>query len=167
MTLPPCLSSFVSFSLSVFVLQPLPLLGLSPWGSVCAVRVCAGCVCARVGVRHCSLCDITHSLFAEKSKWKECRDGLGVDFVTFHRNDQPDDVRQCINGRYPAVVARSEAGEVAMFMNAEQIAACGASPQQFAAEITRWLVLLGLRSYRSIRLSNQLGTTRRKRGTTV
>lgn len=96
---------------------------------------------ARVGVRHCSLCDITHSLFAEKSKWKECRDGLGVDFATFHRNDQPDDVRQCINGRYPAVVARSEAGEVAMFMNADEIAACGASPQQFAAEIMRRLVL--------------------------
>jgi len=96
---------------------------------------------ARVGVRHCSLCDITHSLLGEKSKWKECRSGLGVDFVTFHRNDQPDDVRQCIDGRYPAVVARSEAGEVAMFMNTDEIAACGASAQQFAAEITRRLVL--------------------------
>ena len=96
---------------------------------------------ARVGVRHCSLCDITHSVFGEKSKWKECRSGLGVDFETFHRNDQPDDVRQCIDGRYPAVVARSEAGEVTMFMNADEIAACGASPQEFVAEITRRLAL--------------------------
>jgi len=96
---------------------------------------------ARVGLRHCSLCDITHSLFAEKSKWKECRDGLGVDFVTFHRNDQPDDVRQCINGWYPAVVARSESGEMTMFMNADEIAACGESPQQFVVEITRRLAL--------------------------
>lgn len=96
---------------------------------------------ARVGVRHCSLCDITHSLFAEKVKWKECRDDLGVEFETFHRNDQPDDVRECINGRYPAVVARSEGGEVTMFMNSDEIAECGASPQQFVAEITRRLAL--------------------------
>ncbi|GDX28315.1 hypothetical protein LBMAG13_07390 [Actinomycetes bacterium] len=96
---------------------------------------------ARVGVRHCSLCDITHSAFGEKSKWKECRSGLAADFETFHRNDQPDDVRQCIDGRYPAVVARSEAGEVTMFMNADEIAACGASPQEFVAEITRRLAL--------------------------
>ena len=50
-SLPPCLSSFVSFSLSVFVWQPLPLLGLSQWGRVCAVciYVCMQChVCMHV-----------------------------------------------------------------------------------------------------------------------
>lgn len=96
---------------------------------------------ARVGVRHCSLCDNTHSLFGEKSKRRECRSGLAVDFVTVRRNDQPEDVRQCVDGRYLAVVARSEGGEVTIFMNADEIAACGASPQQFVAEITRRLAL--------------------------
>ena len=34
---------------------------------------------ARFGVRHCSLCDITHSLFREKSQWRECQSRLEHD----------------------------------------------------------------------------------------
>ena len=98
---------------------------------------------ARFGVRHCSLCDITHSLFREKSQWRECKSKLDteldVEFETFHRNDQPDDVRVCIDGKYPAVVMRSDDGVVSMFMNASEIETCGASPEQFVAEISRKL----------------------------
>lgn len=100
---------------------------------------------ARFGVRHCSLCDITHSLLREKPEWRECRgkldSELGIEFETFHRNDQPDDVRRSIDGKYPAVVVRAESGEVSLFMNADQIAACGTSPEGFAAEISRRLAL--------------------------
>ncbi len=96
---------------------------------------------ARFGLRHCSLCDITHSLFREKSRWRECQSrlehDLHVEIETFHRNDQPDDVRACINGQYPAVVMRGDDGVVSMFMNASEIEACGASPENFAAEISR------------------------------
>jgi hypothetical protein len=96
---------------------------------------------ARFGVRHCSLCDITHSLFREKSQWRECQSrlesDLHVEIETFHRNDQPDDVRACIDGKYPAVVMRGDDGVVSMFMNASEIDACGASPENFAAEIAR------------------------------
>lgn len=96
---------------------------------------------ARFGVRHCSLCDITHSLFREKSQWRECQSrlesDLHVEIETFHRNDQPDDVRACIDGKYPAVVMRGDDGVVSMFMNASEIEACGASPENFAAEIAR------------------------------
>ncbi|MGA1413339.1 MAG: hypothetical protein ACO32F_07890, partial [Ilumatobacteraceae bacterium] len=94
---------------------------------------------ARFGLRHCSLCDITHSLFREKSQWRECQSrlehDLHVEIETFHRNDQPDDVRACINGQYPAVVMRGDDGVVSMFMTASEIDACGASPEKFAAEI--------------------------------
>ncbi len=100
---------------------------------------------ARFGVRHCSLCDITHSLFREKSEWRECKSSLdvdlGVEFEAFHRNDQPEDVRKCIDGNYPAVVMRNDAGEVNLFMSASEIASCGTSPGQFVAEITRRLAL--------------------------
>ena len=100
---------------------------------------------ARFGVRHCSLCDITHSLFREKLQWRECKSKLdadfGVEFEVFHRNDQPEDVRKCIDGDYPAVVMRNDAGKVNLFMNAGEIATCGASPEQFVAEIARRLAL--------------------------
>ena len=96
---------------------------------------------ARFGVRHCSLCDITHSLFREKSQWRECQSrlesDLHVEFETFHRNDQPEDVRACIDGDYPAVVMRGDDGKVSMFMSAGEIEACGVSPEQFVAEISR------------------------------
>ena len=98
---------------------------------------------ARFGVRHCSLCDITHSLFREKAQWRDCQskleDDLHVEFETFHRNDQPDDVRACIDGKYPAVVMRGDDGVVSMFMNASEIDACGASPEKFVAKISRKL----------------------------
>ena len=101
---------------------------------------------ARFGVRHCSLCDITHSLFREKSQWRECQSrlesDLHVEIETFHRNDQPDDVRVCIDGKYPAVVMRGDDGVVSMFMNASEIDACGASPEKFADEISRRMAQL-------------------------
>lgn len=97
---------------------------------------------ARFGVRHCSLCDITHSLFSEKPEWKECQRELaeeGVEFKAYHRNDQPHEVQTLIDGKYPAVVARDEADQLKLFMNANEISACGTSPEDFLAEIRRRL----------------------------
>jgi hypothetical protein len=48
---------------------------------------------ARLGREHCGLCDITHGSVREKAEWKRCRAGLPVPFDTFHRDDQPDDIR--------------------------------------------------------------------------
>ena len=79
----------------------------------------------------------------EKSQWRECQSrlesDLRVEIETFHRNDQPDDVRACIDGKYPAVVMRGDDGVVSMFMTASEIDACGASPEKFADEISRRL----------------------------
>ena len=98
---------------------------------------------ARFGVRHCSLCDITHSLFSEKPEWKACQRELaeeeGIEFKAYHRNDQPDGVRLVIDGAYPAVVARHEGDQHSLFMNASEISACGVSPGEFLAEIKRRL----------------------------
>lgn len=94
---------------------------------------------ARFGVRHCSLCDITHGTFRQKAQWRECRDELGIEFSTFHRNEQPDDVRIFLNGNYPAVVLRNNDGALSLLMNKEQISDCGHSPELFFAEIQRRL----------------------------
>ena len=95
---------------------------------------------ARLGVRHCSLCDITHSLFREKANWQECQAELavkcGVEFRAFHRDDQPDAVRNVIKGAYPAVVAQDEAGKFSLFMTSSEISSCGESPRYFLDAIT-------------------------------
>jgi len=83
---------------------------------------------ARLGQRHCSLCDITHGLFSEKREWQECRSELGVTFTTFHRNDQPDDIRACLGTRLPAIAARTDDG-VRIFVTAEELEACHGKPE--------------------------------------
>ena len=94
---------------------------------------------ARLGLRHCSLCDITHSLFTEKSEWQQCVITLqtqhGIAFKAFHRDDQPDAVRTVINGNYPAVVAQDSNGIYTLFMNQTQIDACQKSPQNLLQQI--------------------------------
>lgn len=94
---------------------------------------------ARLGLRHCSLCDITHSLFTEKSEWQQCVKKLqtehGITFKAFHRDDQPNEVRTVIDGNYPAVVARDTQGHFTLFMNSAQIEACQKSPQKLLQHI--------------------------------
>lgn len=84
---------------------------------------------ARLGLRHCSLCDITHGLFTEKSSWQACASRLPVPFTTYHRNDQPDDVRACIGDQLPAIVARSERG-VELLVGPAELATCHADPDE-------------------------------------
>jgi hypothetical protein len=98
---------------------------------------------ARLGVRHCSLCDITHSLFRQRSIWQEkqqeLKDNHGVDFQAFHRNDQPAEVRIVIAGSYPAVVAQDELGNFSLFMSDAEISRCDGSAELFMAEIINQL----------------------------
>src|SRR5437763_5438495 len=65
---------------------------------------------ARLGRAHCALCDITHGLVRERPEWRACRGGLPVPFDTFHRDDQPENVRALLRGAAPAVVAETTAG---------------------------------------------------------
>jgi hypothetical protein len=83
---------------------------------------------ARLGQRHCSLCDITHGLFTPKPQWRDCAAALPVPFATYHRNDQPDDVRACIGDRLPAVVARTDDG-VRMFVDSDELETCHGDPR--------------------------------------
>lgn len=87
---------------------------------------------ARFGRRHCSLCDITHGVFTEKRTWQECRSHLGVAFTTFHRDDQPDDVRACLGTRLPAIAARTDAG-VEVFVTPEELETCHGDPERLRA----------------------------------
>ena len=84
---------------------------------------------ARIGRAHCSLCDITHGLFLQRSEWREWRGGLAVPFEMFHRDDAPADVAEALDAT-PAVLARSGAGLVVV-MGRELLDRCSGDLEQF------------------------------------
>ena len=89
---------------------------------------------ARLGRRHCALCDITHGLFTRRRDWVECSATLPAPFVAFHRNDAPDDVQRGAAGRFPCVMVRNASG-VHMALDAAAIAACEGDPQRLIAAL--------------------------------
>ncbi len=86
---------------------------------------------ARLARAHCALCDITHGRFRERPDWQDCRAGLPVPFATFHRNDQPDTVRDLLGPRLPAVVAETDQGLV-LLLGPEELAVCDGLPNRLA-----------------------------------
>jgi hypothetical protein len=91
---------------------------------------------ARLGRRHCSLCDITHGSVRQRPEWKACRDGLPVPFDTFHRDDQPDHVRVAANGAAPVVVASTDAGHHVL-LSATDLEQCGGSIDRLVEALER------------------------------
>lgn len=86
---------------------------------------------ARLGLSHCSLCDLTHGLFTVKDEWKQCERSLSVPFRTFHRNDAPTDVVEAAAGSYPVVLARREGG-LSVAVSSAQLESLGGSTGDFA-----------------------------------
>jgi hypothetical protein len=84
---------------------------------------------ARLGLRHCSLCDITHGLFSKRADWKECVSVLPIPFTTFHINDAPADVKKAANGQYPVVLGRYQSG-FHVVLDARELEQCNSSPQE-------------------------------------
>lgn len=89
---------------------------------------------ARLGRRHCSLCDITHGSVRERSEWVTCKMGLPVEFDTFHRDDQPAEIRVAAAGRAPVVLADTADGPVLLLGPAE-LDACNGSVDLLVAAI--------------------------------
>jgi hypothetical protein len=98
---------------------------------------------ARLGRRHCSLCDITHGSIRQRPEWTTCRAGLPVPFDTFHRNDQPDTTRAAAGGQAPVVVAETEVGHVLLLSPAE-LDACGGSVDRLVEAIDHAVTGAGL-----------------------
>jgi hypothetical protein len=99
---------------------------------------------ARLGRRHCSLCDITHGSVRERPEWASCKAGLPVEFVTFHRDDQPDEVRTAAGRRAPVVVADTDGGLV-LLLDPARVDACDGSVDRLVAAIEDAVTNLGLR----------------------
>jgi hypothetical protein len=98
---------------------------------------------ARLGRRHCSLCDITHGSVRQRPEWKTCQAGLPVPFDTYHRNDQPDPIRVAADGQAPVVVAETDTGHVVLLAAAD-VDACDGSIDRLVEAIERTALDLGL-----------------------
>ncbi len=81
---------------------------------------------ARLGRAHCALCDITHGAVRKRTAWQRCVDGLPVPFDTYHRDDQPDAVREATRDTTPFVVAETTAGIVTL-VGPDELDACDSS----------------------------------------
>ncbi len=95
---------------------------------------------ARLGATHCALCDITHGTFRKRPEWNRCAAGLPVPFDTYHRNDQPPDVR-CDS--LPAVLAATGTG-VVVLLGGQALESCAGSAAQLAEAIEAAVIVAGL-----------------------
>jgi hypothetical protein len=98
---------------------------------------------ARLGRRHCSLCEITHGSVRQRPEWTACQAGLPVPFDTFHRNDQPPTIRSAANGQAPVVVAETEAGDL-LLLAPDDLAACHGSIDRLIEAIEQSATRSGL-----------------------
>lgn len=97
---------------------------------------------ARIGVSHCSLCDVTHGLFAQRSAWREWRASLGVPFELFHRDDMPGDVASATTA-LPVVVARTAQGIVEL-LGPDELDQCDGDLHRFIDALRAALDRTGL-----------------------
>jgi len=98
---------------------------------------------ARLGRRHCSLCEITHGSVRPRPEWKACQAGLPVRFDTYHRNDQPDPIRDAAGGQSPVVVAETDAGH-RLLLGPADLESCDGSTDLLIEAIERSSEHLGL-----------------------
>lgn len=88
---------------------------------------------ARLGRRHCALCDITHGAVREREDWKACRAGLPVPFATVHRDEVPVAVAGL--GLPPPYVAAETDEGVVPLLDGDALEACGADPTRLVAAV--------------------------------
>jgi len=81
---------------------------------------------SRLGRDPCSLCHVTHAPRGPREDWKAVAATLPAPFVTFHRNDQPRDVRALGRFALPVVLVRTSAS-VEVMLEREDIASCARS----------------------------------------
>ena len=88
-----------------------------------------------VGVRSCSLCDITHSPVKKRSAFKEFEKRLlaerDIAFRLVHMNERTDAERAASQGREPCVLLQYEDGSISMFLDFVELTASKGSVKSF------------------------------------
>ena len=73
-----------------------------------------------VGLRHCALCDVTHSPVRRKPAWDAFAAGLDVPFELLHRDERDADLAAA-TPRLAAVVARLADGSYRPLLGPEEL----------------------------------------------
>lgn len=74
-----------------------------------------------IGVRSCTLCDVTHSPVRKKSQWRDLeqrvQDDLGYQFMLVHKNERTAELLSASAGREPCVLIEDDEGQLSMIMD--------------------------------------------------
>ena len=88
-----------------------------------------------VGIRNCSLCDITHSPIMKKAAFKEYEKRLlaerNIDIRLVHMNERTDAELSASKGREPCVLLQYEDGSISMFLDYVELKAADGSVKSF------------------------------------
>ena len=88
-----------------------------------------------IGVRECSLYDITHSPIMKKRAFKEfearLRASRGIEMRLVHMNERTESELAASNGREPCVLLEYEDGSISMFLDYEELKAAGGRVSSF------------------------------------
>jgi len=87
---------------------------------------------ARLGRRHCALCDITHGLVKSKAAWRRRLDDLPVEFTAVHLDEREPAVTEASRGHEPCVVAIRKDGSAEVEITNDQLEALQGDPDRFA-----------------------------------
>lgn len=92
---------------------------------------------ARLGSRHCALCEITHGLVRTKSEWREVRESLPVEFTAVHLDERDPAVAEASRGKEPCVVAVRDDGSAEVVIDRTELERCEGDPLTFAVLLER------------------------------
>lgn len=90
---------------------------------------------ARLGTRHCALCEITHGTFREKAEWTRCSSDLPIPFEALHLDEIPPEVSAAVGTAAPCVVAERSDGDYEIVIDRDQLESCDGQPARLAEMI--------------------------------
>ena len=90
---------------------------------------------ARLGTRHCALCEITHGVFRKKSEWTQCENAMPIEFDLLHRNEMTQKMRDACGGDLPCVLSEGPEGEFQLALGPEELSSCGGEPKRLAEKL--------------------------------
>ena len=98
-----------------------------------------------VGVRQCTLCDITHSPFAKKAQWKglesRLQDELNVTFTLVHKNERSPAELAASEGREPCVLIEDDEGKLSMILDWTDLKLASGSVDAFERSLRAKLLM--------------------------